>query len=70
MILLKRSELRGLRELTTHEIEEKLSDTKEELFNLRFQLVTGHLKDHAKVSKLRRQLAQLYTVLAERKLAG
>jgi large subunit ribosomal protein L29 len=67
---LKPSELRSLRELTSKELEEKLAATKEELFNLRFQLVTGHLEDHATVSKLRRHIAQLYTILAERKLAG
>ena len=67
---LKPSELRGLRELTTGELEEKLSAAKEELFNLRFQLLTGHLEDHATVSKLRRKIAQLYTILAERRLAG
>jgi large subunit ribosomal protein L29 len=67
---LKPSELRSLRELTTKELEEKLAATKEELFNLRFQLVTGHLEDHATVSKLRRRIAQLYTVIAERALAG
>ena len=67
---MKPSELRGLRELTTGELEEKLSAAKEELFNLRFQLLTGHLEDHATVSKLRRKIAQLYTILAERRLAG
>jgi len=67
---LKSSELRSVRELTTREIEEKLAATKEEMFNLRFQLVTGHLEDHAKVKKLRRDLAQLYTILAQRRLAG
>ena len=67
---LKPSDLRALRELTTTELEEKLAATKEEMFNLRFQLVTGHLEDHATVSKLRRRIAQLYTVLAERRLAG
>ena len=67
---LKPSELRGLRELTTKELEDKLAATKEELFNLRFQLVTGHLEDHATVSKLRRRIAQLYTIMAERRLAG
>jgi len=67
---LKSSELRSLRELTTRELEEKLAATKEEMFNLRFQLVTGHLEDHAKVSKLRRDIAQLYTILAQRRLAG
>jgi len=67
---LKSSELRSVRELTTREIEEKLAATKEEMFNLRFQLVTGHLEDHAKVKKLRRDIAQLYTILAQRRLAG
>ncbi|MDQ6779764.1 MAG: 50S ribosomal protein L29 [Candidatus Eremiobacteraeota bacterium] len=67
---MKPSDLRSLRELTTKELEEKLAATKEEMFNLRFQLVTGHLEDHATVSKLRRRIAQLYTILAERKLAG
>ncbi len=67
---LKPNELRSLRELTTKELEEKLAAVKEELFNLRFQLVTGHLEDHATVSKLRRRIAQLYTILAERRLAG
>jgi large subunit ribosomal protein L29 len=67
---LKPSELRSLRELTVRELEEKLTATKEEMFNLRFQLVTGHLEDHAKVSKLRRDIAQLYTILAQRRLAG
>jgi large subunit ribosomal protein L29 len=67
---LKSSELRSLRELTTHELEEKLAATKEELFNLKFQLVTGHLEDHARVGKMRRDIAQLHTILAERRLAG
>jgi large subunit ribosomal protein L29 len=67
---LKPSDLRALRELTTSELEEKLAATKEEMFNLRFQLVTGHLEDHATVVKLRRRIAQLFTILAERRLAG
>ncbi len=67
---LKPSDLRALRELTTKELEDKLNATKEEMFNLRFQLVTGHLEDHATVTKLRRRIAQLYTILAERRLAG
>jgi len=67
---LKPSDLRALRELTTSELEEKLAATKEEMFNLRVQLVTGHLEDHATVVKLRRRIAQLFTILAERRLAG
>lgn len=67
---MKSSELHNLRELTTRELEEKLVATKEELFNLKFQLVTGHLEDHARVSKLRRDIAQIHTILAERRMAG
>ena len=70
MSCLKSSELRGLRDLTTRELEEKLASTKEELFNLKFQLVTGHLEDHAKVGRLRRDIAQVHTILAERRIAG
>ena len=69
MSCLKSSELRALRELTTRELEEKLTATKEELFNLKFQLVTGHLEDHARVGGLRRNIAAIHTILAERRLA-
>ena len=69
MSCLKSSELRALRELTTRELEEKLAATKEELFNLKFQLVTGHLEDHARVGGLRRRIAAIHTILAERRLA-
>jgi len=55
--------------LTTRELEEKLVATKEELFNLKFQLVTGHLEDHARVGRLRRSIAAIHTILAERRLA-
>ena len=66
---MRSSELRALRELTTRELEEKLAATKEELFNLKFQLVTGHLEDHARVGGLRRSIAVIHTILAERRLA-
>jgi len=56
--------------VTDGELAEKLAATKEELFNLRFQLVTGHLENHTMVEKLRRDIARVHTILAERKLAG
>ena len=70
MTHVKSSGLRGLRELTDAELAEKLAATKEELFNLRFQLVTGHLENHTMVEKLRRDIARVHTILAERRLAG
>lgn len=70
MTQVKSSALRSLRELTDGELAEKLAATKEELFNLRFQLVTGHLENHTMVEKLRRDIARVHTILAERRLAG
>jgi large subunit ribosomal protein L29 len=63
---LKRSELRSLRDLTDEEMGDKLHAAQQELFNLRFQLLTGHLEDHARVKQLRRTVARLLTLLKER----
>ena len=59
-----------LRVSTEEELHAKLAEAKEELFNLRFQLVTGPLENHTMVEKLRRDIARVHTILAERKLAG
>ena len=69
MTVLKSNELRSWRELTDGELAEKLAATKEELFNLRFQLVTGHLENHTMVEKLRRDIARVKTISRERELA-
>lgn len=55
-------------ELTTVEIEQKLSGYKEELFNLRFQLATGQLENTARLSQVRKNIARCKTVLHEREL--
>lgn len=55
-------------ELTTAEIEQKLSEYKEELFNLRFQLATGQLENTARLSQVRKNIARCKTVLREREL--
>lgn len=55
-------------ELTTAEIEQKLSGYKEELFNLRFQLATGQLENTARLSQVRKNIARCKTVLREREL--
>ncbi len=59
-----------MRELTGGELEERLTSAKQELFNLRFALVTGHLEDHARVKTLRRTVAQLHTLVSQRRLQG
>lgn len=55
-------------ELTTAEIEKKIAAYKEELFNLRFQSVTGQLENPARLSQVRKNIARCKTVLREREL--
>ncbi|MBA4495896.1 50S ribosomal protein L29 [Paenactinomyces guangxiensis] len=55
-------------ELTTAEIEQKLAQYKEELFNLRFQSATGQLDNPARLSQVRKNIARCKTVLREREL--
>jgi large subunit ribosomal protein L29 len=58
-----------IRELTDDEIETRLTETKEELFNLRFQNATGQLDNYRRLGQLRREVAQLNTIIRERQLA-
>jgi len=57
-----------LRELTDEELTEKLRESKEELFNLRFQMATGQLDNNRRLRTVRREIARIYTVLNEREL--
>lgn len=57
-----------LRNLTTAEIEQKISSFKEELFNLRFQSATGQLDNPARLRTVRKEIARAKTVLREREL--
>jgi large subunit ribosomal protein L29 len=59
------SELRGL---TEDELLGKLRESKEELFNLRFQAATGQLESHGRLRAVRRDIAKIYTVMREREL--
>jgi large subunit ribosomal protein L29 len=57
-----------LRHLDNDSLEEKLRESKEELFNLRFQAATGQLESHGRLQQVRREIARIYTVLREREL--
>ena len=57
-----------LRELPVDEIEQKLVETKEELFNLRFQNATGQLDNYKRIGELRRDVARIKTILRELEL--
>jgi large subunit ribosomal protein L29 len=57
-----------IRDLSEDEIEQRLVETREELFNLRFQNATGQLDNYRRLGELRRDVARLKTILREREL--
>lgn len=56
------------RNMTTVEIEQKINSSKEELFNLRFQLAAGQLENTVRIPEVKREIARAKTVLREREL--
>jgi large subunit ribosomal protein L29 len=59
-----------LRKLTYKELNDKLDETKEELFNLRFQLVTNQLDNTARIQEVKREVARIATVMREQEIAA
>jgi large subunit ribosomal protein L29 len=59
-----------LRELPDDELRQRYAEAKEELFNLRFQAVTGQLDDPRRLSRVRRDIARVLTVMREREIAA
>ncbi|ALR12924.1 MULTISPECIES: 50S ribosomal protein L29 [Mycobacteroides] len=57
-----------LRESTEEELVTKLRESKEELFNLRFQMATGQLANNRRLRAVRQEIARIYTVMREREL--
>jgi large subunit ribosomal protein L29 len=57
-----------LDELTNVDLETRLREAKEELFNLRFQSATGQLESHGRLRTVKRDIARIYTVVREREL--
>ena len=57
-----------IRNLTTEEIQAKIKECKEELFNLRFSQATGSLENPARIKELRKLVARMKTILREREL--
>lgn len=57
-----------LRELNYRELMEKLAESKEELFNLRFQLATNQLDNTARLKAVKRIVARILTILRDREI--
>ena len=57
-----------LDELNDIDLESRLREAKEELFNLRFQAATGQLESHGRLRTVKKDIARIYTVVREREL--
>lgn len=59
-----------LREFTTEELNHKIDEFKNELFNLRFQLATGQLENPMVIKAIKKDIARAKTILRERELSA
>ncbi len=59
---------KDIRDMSTEELEQQLTELKEELFNLRFQLATGQLDNPMRVRDVRKDIARVKTIMRERVL--
>ena len=60
--------IQDIRDLSTQELEDKIKDLKEELFNLRFQNATNHLDNPMRIVSVKKDIARVKTVLKEKEL--
>ncbi|MBN9610778.1 MAG: 50S ribosomal protein L29 [Actinobacteria bacterium 69-20] len=58
----------SMRELGAEELVIRLRESKEELFNLRFQMATGQMDNNRRLREVRHDIARIYTVMREREL--
>ena len=57
-----------IRKLSTEELNKKIAEYKEELFNLRFSQATGNLEKPSRIRELRKLVARMKTIIREREL--
>lgn len=62
--------IQEIRDLSTNELEEKLTGLKDELFNLRFQVATGQLDNPMRIGEVRKSIARIKTVQRLKELEG
>ena len=63
-------QVREVRTWTTEELQRRLGEAQRELFTLRRELAMGRLEDHTRIRAVKRDVAQIKTVLRERELAA
>jgi len=62
------AKVKELRALSPEELAKQLDEAHQELFNLRFRLVTKQLVNHRELPRVRRKIARINTVMREREL--
>jgi large subunit ribosomal protein L29 len=55
-----------IRKISTPDLEKRIIELKAELFNLRFQLAVGQLENTARISQVKKTIAQMKTIISER----
>jgi large subunit ribosomal protein L29 len=55
-----------IRKISTVDLEKRIVELKAELFNLRFQLAVGQLENTARISIVKKTIAQMKTIISER----
>ena len=61
---------KDLKDVNDGDLIEALNDSKEELFNLRFQLVTGQLDNYSRIKEVKKEVARAMTELRSREIAA
>ncbi len=65
---MKARDLNEIRQNSVDELQKKVMDLKNELFNLRFQLATGQLENPMRIKEVKKSIAQVKTILKEKEL--
>ena len=60
--------IQDIRDLSTQELEDKIKDLKEELFNLRFQNATNQLDNPVRIASVKKDIARVKTILKDKEL--
>ena len=66
--MVKNVKTKDIREMSTEELNKKIEEYKEELFNLRFSQATGNLEKPSRIKELRKLVAKMKTIIREREL--
>lgn len=68
--MVKSVRTKEIRDLSAEELDAQLKNSKQELFNLRFQLVTGQLDNPMRIRDVKRTIARIKTIMREREMGG